>query len=134
MRRPLEKDLGHLGPQRLSDTEAHRVVCPVPPRQERPIPEPPASKASKKDIHNGDVKFQATCTQCHVFTPNITPNLQQMSKITHDNFKDIVLHGARERFGMPRFDDVLKKKDAEQIHAYLINEQRKAYEEQQKKK
>jgi len=46
-------------------------------------------------------------------------------------FKDIVLHGAVAPTGMERFDDLLSESDADNIHAYLIDESWKAYLAQQ---
>ena len=45
---------------------------------------------------------------------------------------DIVLHGALQPRGMPRWDDLLSDQDADQLHAYLISVQRQAYADQQK--
>lgn len=50
-----------------------------------------------------------------------------MSDATHQAFKDIVLRGLYLPNGMPRWDDLLNERDAEDIHAFLIDEQAKAH-------
>jgi quinohemoprotein ethanol dehydrogenase len=49
----------------------------------------------------------------------------------HAAFKDIVLKGALAANGMERFDDLLSDKDADAIHAYLIDQSWQAYRTQQ---
>jgi hypothetical protein len=46
----------------------------------------------------------------------------------HDRFLEIVLGGALRSNGMDGFADVLSRKDAEAIRAYVIWEQRRAFE------
>jgi quinohemoprotein ethanol dehydrogenase len=66
-----------------------------------------------------------------VLGPSITPDLRKLSPGLHQLFKDIVLHGAVAPTGMERFDDLLSEADADNIHAYLIDESWKAYQAQQ---
>ncbi|HTQ35541.1 MAG TPA: hypothetical protein VMH77_00780, partial [Steroidobacteraceae bacterium] len=47
-------------------------------------------------------------------------------------FKDIVLKGALQSQGMPRFDDVLSEKQVEQVQSYLLSLAHAAYAAQQK--
>jgi len=106
---------------------------PLPPlRPNNPVPPPPGTAVTHEAIERGEVKFVANCSQCHVFTPNITPNLTQLGAASHALFDATVLHGLHETMGMPSFADRLQKNDVDDIHAYLIDEQRKAYESQQK--
>ena len=49
----------------------------------------------------------------------------------HAAFKDIVLEGAFASVGMESFADILDDHDVDDIHAFLISEQRHAYEAQQ---
>jgi len=105
---------------------------PKPPlRNDGPIPSPPASTATAAEIARGEVKFTEQCSQCHVFAPNVTPNLTRLSAASHTFFNDTVLHGIHEPMGMASFSDRLNQTDVSEIHAYLINEQRKAYGLQQ---
>jgi quinohemoprotein ethanol dehydrogenase len=106
---------------------------PKPPLRERgPIPPPPASSATADEIARGEVKFTEHCSQCHVFTPNITPDLTRLSPGSHAVFNGTVLQGFHEAMGMASFSDRLEQTDVNEIHAYLINAQRNAYELQQR--
>ena len=106
---------------------------PFPPqRTEPPVPKPPESVADAATIHHGETKFFEQCSRCHVFGPNITPDLRRLSSETHAAFKDIVLHGERAPMGMGRFDDLISEADADAIHAYLIDQSWQAYREQEK--
>jgi quinohemoprotein ethanol dehydrogenase len=60
------------------------------------------------------------------------PDLRRLTADKHAAFKDIVLRGALQPRGMPRWDDLLSEQDADQIHAYLISVQRQAFADQQK--
>ena len=91
-------------------------------------PEPPESHATQDSIDRGEIKFTENCTQCHVFAPNITPDVTRLNASIHSIFEDIVLRGVLAPAGMPPFDDRLSSADVADIHAYLINEQRKGYE------
>jgi mono/diheme cytochrome c family protein len=46
-------------------------------------------------------------------------------------FKDIVLRGVLGPAGMERFDDLLSDQDADNIHAYLIDQSWAAFNAQQ---
>ena len=54
----------------------------------------------------------------------ITPDLRRMSEEVHRQLKSIVLGGAREALGMPRFDDVLTEEDLSLIQGYIIGRAR----------
>jgi quinohemoprotein ethanol dehydrogenase len=57
--------------------------------------------------------------------------LRKLPPAIHAAFKDIVLKGAYASLGMEGFADILNDSDVDAIHAYLISEQRRAYEAQQ---
>jgi quinohemoprotein ethanol dehydrogenase len=104
---------------------------PAPPlRAAEPYPAPPASHASQAEINHGEDKFVEQCSRCHVFGPNITPDLSKLPPEVHAMFKDIVLHGALAPMGMANFSDVLTEADADAIHAYLIDQERQGFEKQ----
>ena len=63
--------------------------------------------------------------------PSSTPDLRRLSPGLHDAFKDIVLRGVLGGAGMERFDDLLSEQDADNIHAYLIDQAWIAYRAQQ---
>jgi len=102
-----------------------------PPRVEEPFPEPPPQTASAAEISAGEVLFIQECSRCHVFGPSSTPDLRKLGPGLHAAFKDIVLKGALAPNGMERFDDLLSDKDADNIHAYLIDQSWQAYRTQQ---
>jgi quinohemoprotein ethanol dehydrogenase len=107
-------------------------AVPTPPaRIEAPFPEPPKSSASTSSIEAGEVKFVAECSRCHVFGPSTTPDLRKLGAGLHAAFKDIVLRGLLAPNGMERFDDLLSDKDADDIHAYLIDQSWQAFRAQQ---
>jgi quinohemoprotein ethanol dehydrogenase len=99
-----------------------------------PFRKPPDLRASAEDVAAGERLFISQCSRCHVFGTNITPDLRYLNDGTDglDAFKSIVLRGAMLPMGMGRFDDILSEKDAELIHAYLVSEAIKAYQEQEK--
>lgn len=96
-----------------------------------PFPVPPPGTATQAELDRGGVKFTEQCGRCHAFGPNITPDLRKLPPGIHAAFKDIVLKGALASVGMEGFADILNDNDVDDIHAYLISEQRRAYEAQQ---
>ena len=105
---------------------------PTPPaRVEEPFTKPPVPTATKAQIDAGEVKFVEECSRCHVLGPSSTPDLRKLNDGLHAAFKDIVLRGALAPTGMERFDDILSDADAENIHAYLIDQSWIAYREQE---
>jgi quinohemoprotein ethanol dehydrogenase len=107
---------------------------PTPPvRAAEPYPAPPDSHATQAEINQGEDKFVEQCSRCHVFGPNITPDLSKLPPEVHAMFKEIVLQGALAPMGMGNFSDVLTEGDANAIHAYLIDQERQGYEKQSHK-
>jgi quinohemoprotein ethanol dehydrogenase len=106
-------------------------AVPKPPvRPAEPYPAPPKLQATLAEIRHGEDKFVEQCSRCHVFGPNITPDLSKLPQEVHSMFNDIVLHGALAPMGMGNFSDVLSETDANAIHAYLIEQERQGYEKQ----
>ncbi|MEP7314174.1 MAG: PQQ-binding-like beta-propeller repeat protein, partial [Pseudomonadota bacterium] len=104
---------------------------PLPPIA--PIPEPPAQTGTAADIQRGGQLFGANCSSCHGNAPRApVPDLRRSTAATHTAFNDIVLRGALQVRGMPRWDDLLSQADVEAIHAYVISIARTAYELQAK--
>jgi quinohemoprotein ethanol dehydrogenase len=105
---------------------------PVPAaRVDEPFTEPPQQNATQAEIDAGEVKFVEQCSRCHVLGPSSTPDLRRLNAGLHAAFKDIVLHGMLAPAGMERFDDLLSEQDADNIHAYLIDQSWLAYRQQQ---
>jgi len=109
------------------------VPMPVarPPEPSQP---PPQTQANKAQIERGEVKFTEQCGRCHSFGPSVTPDLRRLTPQLHAIFNDIVLGGVLAPAGMEKFGDLLSKEDVEDIHAYLIEQQRVDYAAQQGKK
>jgi quinohemoprotein ethanol dehydrogenase len=107
------------------------VPKPAPVVEER-FAEPPKQTAAKAEIDAGEVLFVQECSRCHVLGPSSTPDLRRLNSGLHAAFKEILLHGALAPAGMERFDDTLSDKDADNIHAYLIDQSWVAYREQEK--
>ncbi len=107
------------------------AVPTPPPRIEEPFTEPPPQTASAASIRAGEIKFIEECSRCHVLGPSSTPDLRKLNPGLHKAFKDIVLHGALAANVMERFDDLLTEGDADDIHAYLIDQSWVAYNAQQ---
>ncbi len=100
---------------------------PKPPVvADSPIPAPPDLRATAAQIARGEVLYNRYCGRCHIFGRGLLPDLRRMSHHTHARFYDIVLHGAYVPLGMARWDDVLDQADAAGIHAYIVEQARKA--------
>jgi quinohemoprotein ethanol dehydrogenase len=98
-----------------------------------PLPEPPAQVGTAADVAAGAQLFASNCASCHGNSPRApVPDLRRSSVATHAVFKEIVLRGALQPRGMPRWDDLLTEPQAEQIHAYIISVARQAYAVEQK--
>lgn len=96
---------------------------PKPPELgDTPFPEPATRAGTLSQIANGEVLYNRFCARCHVFGRGLLPDLRLMSPTTHQLFYEIVLNGAYQGKGMARWDDVLKREDAEAIHAYLLDQ------------
>jgi quinohemoprotein ethanol dehydrogenase len=103
------------------------IPANLPPLEVAPEAPPPNPYIPREEIARGQGLFFSTgCVLCHSNQHrSITPDLRRMSPATHSAFNDIVLNGALVQNGMPRWDDRLKPADANAIHAWLIDEQRK---------
>jgi quinohemoprotein ethanol dehydrogenase len=87
-----------------------------------PFPQPPPREGSSVQIAAGEVLYNRFCARCHVFGQGLLPDLRRMSAPTQQIFCEIVLTGAYGGKGMPRWDDVLTRADAEAIHAYVVDQ------------
>jgi len=99
---------------------------PMPPLRTEPEVQPlPEMVVTDVDIiARGDYLFfeNGNCARCHAYrgSKGSYPNLWNMSPSAHENFKDILLHGAFSYAGMAPFSDILSEEDADAIHAFLI--------------
>ena len=102
-----------------------------PPREEPPLLAPPKQTATQAQIDAGEIKFIEQCSRCHQLGPSSTPDLRRLNDGLHVAFKDIVMKGLLAPAGMERFSDLLSDKDADEVHAYLIEQSWIAYRQQQ---
>jgi len=107
------------------------AVPTPPPRTEPAFPKPPEQKATQAQIDAGEVTFIEQCTRCHQLGPSTTPDLRKLNDGLHVAFKDILMRGTLAPAGMERFSDILSDKDADNVHAYLIEQSWIAYRAQE---
>jgi quinohemoprotein ethanol dehydrogenase len=103
-----------------------KVPLPAALRDE-PIPKPPVREGTPAAIAQGEVLYNRFCGRCHILGRGIVPDLRRLTAEKHQIFYEIVLNGALAPAGMGRWDDVLTRKDAEALHAYIVDESWKAY-------
>jgi quinohemoprotein ethanol dehydrogenase len=125
----------------LKYENANRIIAfklgggavPMPAARTEPaFPKPPEQKATQAQIDAGEIIFNEQCTRCHQLGPSSTPDLRTLNDGLHVAFKDILLRGALAAGGMERFNDILSESDADNVHAYLIEQSWIAYREQEK--
>jgi len=95
-----------------------------------PLPEanakydpPPRTGASPEVIKEGETIFNTYCMGCHgmgLVSMDTVPDLRYMHSSFHQTFNDIVLGGALKDRGMVSFAQVINEKQADAVHAYII--------------
>ena len=107
-------------------------AVPLPPElKAEPFPKPPAAEGTAQTVAAGEVLYNRYCSRCHQLGPGILPDLRRLTEAKHSVFYGIVLEGLLKDKGMARWDDVLSRKDAEAIHAYLVDQSWQAYRAQE---
>jgi quinohemoprotein ethanol dehydrogenase len=112
---------------------------PLPPeRQPQETPEPPAEFVVVDSVADGGASlFYTWCFICHWSRGEAAlgayPDLHRLTEETHAMFESIVLGGTLASAGMASFADVLAREDVDAIQAYLVREQRKLREEEQRR-
>jgi quinohemoprotein ethanol dehydrogenase len=107
-------------------------AVPTPPARVEPaLTAPPKQIATRAEIDAGEIIFIAQCSRCHQLGPSVTPDLRRLNDGLHLAFKDILLRGVLAPAGMERFSDLLSEKDADNVHAYLIDQSWIAYRAQE---
>ena len=108
---------------------------PVPRPQEmlqtREIPRPPLQRfGTAAVLDRGRALFTRNCVICHKNGPRAgaVPDLRHMSAQTHAQFNDIVLKGVRSAKGMGSFAGILDTQDVKDIHAALVDDSWREYE------
>ena len=100
------------------------------PKSYAEMTEPPASNADMATIARGEFEYHEHCQFCHgagAVGGGVIPDLQQMTELTHKTFLGIVLGGAHKDKGMVSFKEMISEEQAEDIHAYLIDQANKTY-------
>lgn len=100
------------------------------PAADAPFAEPPPRSGSAGQIARGAILYNRYCGRCHTFGRGELPDLRRLSPATHRIFYDIVLRGVYAPMGMGRFDDVLSPQDAQDVHAFLVDQAWDAYAQQ----
>ncbi len=94
-------------------------------------PLPDISYASA-NLEAGKELYGRHCARCHggfgEEHTSLYPDLGKMDANYHQNFKEIVLKGMLKMNGMASFEDLLSEEEVENIHAYLLDHQRKMIE------
>ena len=134
------------GPSRLLAFKlGAKAAFPYPHVQIPPVPRPPQQNANKEVIEAGKVLYTShLCAGCHspgldgsgAWTVNgAIPDLRYMPAEVHKDWYAIVLGGSHKEQGMLAFGtslsypeiEPLTVKEADAIHAYVIDESWKAY-------
>ena len=136
--------LGHLDDAVINDYENEgRVLAfklggslfmPRNAARNQRLPSPPDLGASPEEIAEGKRLYNRHCLGCHgssVKSSYVVPDLRFLSPERHETFADIVLGGTLSARGMPSFANRLTPDELEPLHAYIVEEARLAYDEQQ---
>jgi quinohemoprotein ethanol dehydrogenase len=111
-------------------------ATPIPPELPplAPIPAPVAAVGTAADAAAGAELFARNCGSCHAnFERSPVPDLRRSTVISDAKaFENVVRGGALQKRGMPSWDDLLSEGEVEKIRASLVEQQRAAYEQQQK--
>jgi quinohemoprotein ethanol dehydrogenase len=124
---------------------------PTPPDLVPPVPKPPPQTASRETIAQGKMLYRKfVCDGCHSpdtdgsgawVLDGAIPDLRYAPREVHQEWYGIVLAGTHWDEGMPGFANPPKfafphlkmtMRDAEAIHAYVIDEAWKAYNQEHK--
>jgi quinohemoprotein ethanol dehydrogenase len=140
------------GPARLLAFKLGATLpFPRPPDVVPPVPKPPQQSASKQAIEQGKMLYRKfVCDGCHSpdtdgsgawVLDGAVPDLRYAPAEVHRQWYGVVLGGTHWDKGMPGFANPPKFafphlkmtiQDADAIHAYVIDQSWKAYNEEQK--
>jgi quinohemoprotein ethanol dehydrogenase len=123
-----------LGPGRLLvfKLDGKATNAPNPVKVASPILPPTyVVKATPAEVTEGGGLWFQYCRRCHNPDFNYVksgsiPDLRRMNDATHATFEQIVLGGARRTLGMPSFAKDMSSDQVRMIHAYVIDQARKA--------
>ncbi|HIG40696.1 MAG: PQQ-dependent dehydrogenase, methanol/ethanol family [bacterium] len=104
---------------------AGSAVMPVSAKRDFSLPRLPRIKTKPDQIAEGSRLYGKYCGWCHgggVVSSMLYPDLRYLSPDKHAIFKEIVVDGALQGLGMPKFDDVLDASQALAIQAFVIEQ------------
>ena len=88
-------------------------------------PAPPESTADAKTIARGKVLYDSNCVVCHgdhVVSSGLIPDLRWSPLLATDAaIQAVVIDGLLSSRGMPSFNGVLTKSDAQALRSYIIH-------------
>ena len=100
------------------------ATAQLPPLAAVPaLPQPPPVDAPVEVVATGELLYLRNCVVCHgagVVSGGVLPDLRHSSQEVFVAYQDIVLRGALEDRGMPRFDDRLQAEGVEAIKAFIL--------------
>jgi len=124
-------DVGRLLVFKLGGT----AKLPPLPNALPPFPVPPEFSASAESITHGQQLYGAYCTGCHginAVSRRVLPDLRKSAVMADANvFRSVVFEGLLEGNGMPKFGPYLSVQDVTDIRAFLADQGKKGYEQQQ---
>ncbi len=95
-------------------------------------PRPPAMpEVDRETLVEGSSLYGRYCARCHgmgVVSDGSIPDLRHLESFWHDNFSRVVLGGMMVEAGMPNFSDVLDQRQADAIHAYILEQANQDYQ------
>ena len=106
---------------------------PLPEKAEKvATPRPPDAQVDPALADAGGPLYWKNCAACHgslgEYHFSQHPDLAKMNEGTHQQFSQIVLGGLLSNNGMASFSNSLSEEEVESIHHFLIREQQKMYE------
>ncbi|MEM6730355.1 MAG: c-type cytochrome, partial [Myxococcota bacterium] len=107
------------GTEKLGERASLASVRNVWPKRE----EMPAMAGSPTQVASGKELYLTRCVWCHgdaSLSAGVLPDLRMLDKGQHEKFSEVVLKGTMTSRGMPRFDELLDKKQVESIRQYII--------------
>lgn len=115
------------------------AATPLPPkRQVQTTPEPPTLAFYSDSLaERGGTLLGTSCAFCHLARGegqlSAYPDLHRLTPAVHAAFDSIVTGGKLQSMGMSSFADIFTPGDVQAIHAYVVREQRKLWDEERAK-
>ena len=118
----------------LADLKVDLFRMPLPePMEPLVIGEPMEQTGTPEQIALGQAVYANRCWTCHgddVASGGVLPDLRHASAETHAIWDAIVLDGAYEANGMPRFGHIFTEEESRAVQAYVIDRTWQLYDAQ----